>query len=261
MTQVVRAVARATEILELFLDGSQDLTAAEITRHLGLPRTTVHELVKTLVALEYLAATTEQPQRYRLGVRTLQLGSMYAQQLDLTREGQIVAQQVAGACDETVHLATLDGPDVTYVVKVDSTHSVRMVSAVGHRLPAHCTGVGKMLLSSLSDEALQARFSGQTTLPTMTPNSIATMSDLKDVLAQIRERGVATDEGESSPAVSCVAAPVYDRDDRMVAAMSISAPTFRWNPELQDRFTKLVTDGAEELSIQLGHVRQAHRKR
>src|SRR3954454_7175117 len=149
MGRAVPAVTRTLDILELFLD-RPSLSAPEITERLGLPRTTVHELLSTLTDRAYLIAMPGQPTRYRLGMRLFQLGSVFADQLDLSQEALQVAREVAAACDETVHVAVLDGTEVVYVAKVDSTHPVRMVSAVGRRLPAHCTGVGKMLLTGLT---------------------------------------------------------------------------------------------------------------
>ena len=151
MGRLVPAVTRALDILELFLDGDGTLSAPDIVRKLQLPRTTVHELVTTLAARSYSCRCPASPGRYRLGVRPYQLGSRYAEQLDLAAEGQQVARTVAETCDETVHVAILEGTDVIYIAKVDSTHAVRMVSAAGRRLPAHCTSVGKMLLASLPE--------------------------------------------------------------------------------------------------------------
>lgn len=153
MGRLVPAVTRALDVLELFLDGDGTLSAPEVTRRLQLPRTTVHELLTTLAARSYLVTAPDQPGRYRLGVRTYQLGSRYAEQLDLAAEGRQVAQQVAETCGETVHVAILEETDVIFIAKVDSTHAVRMVSAAGRRLPAHCTSVGKMLLAALPDRS------------------------------------------------------------------------------------------------------------
>ena len=91
----------------------------------------MHELVTTLVDRGYLEAVSGAPTRFRLGMRLFQLGSQFADRLDLVREAQEAAGGVAAACDETVHVAVLDGTTVVYVAKVDSTHPVRMVSAVG----------------------------------------------------------------------------------------------------------------------------------
>jgi DNA-binding IclR family transcriptional regulator len=259
MGRIVPAVARALDVLELFLDDQETLSAPEIVARLKLPRTTAHELVTTLVARSWLAPVPGAPGRFRLGVRSFQLGSAYAGRLDLAREGRVVAEEVAAACDETVHVAILDGTDVTYVAKVDSTHAVRMVSGVGRRLPAHCTAVGKMLLAGLSGEAFDARYRRDQPLPAMTPHSVTSVAGLKRVLAGIREDGIASEYCESNPDVACVAAGVFDHTGEMVAAMSISVPTSRWSAERKERWAALVAEGAAALSTQLGHGRRSTR--
>jgi IclR family transcriptional regulator, KDG regulon repressor len=252
MARAVPAVSRALDILELFLtDGT--LSAPEITARLGLPRTTVHELVNTLVERDFLVAEAGAPTRYRLGIRLFQLGGHFADRLDFTHEARDVAADVAAACDETVHVALLDGPDVVYVAKVDSTHPVRMVSAVGRRLPAHCTAVGKVLLSAVSMEAFEARYPRGHALPAMTPHSITSPARLRQALAEVREAGVAYDDCESNEAVRCVAAGVYDGAGNMVAGMSISVPTVRWDDQRRAEWTELVRHGAAALSRRLGH--------
>lgn len=252
MARAVPAVSRALDILELFLaDGT--LSAPEITARLGLPRTTVHELVNTLVERDYLTAVSGAPIRYRLGMRLFQLGGQFADRLDLTREAQEVAAGIAAACDETVHVAVLDRTDVVYVAKVDSTHPVRMVSAIGRRVPAHCTAVGKVLLSALSPEEFEARYPPGRELAAMTPHSITSPADLRAALDQVRRDGVAYDNCESNEAVGCVAAGVHDHSGQMVAAMSISVPTIRWTDQRRAEWTGLVRRGAAELSGRLGH--------
>ncbi|MFD9071660.1 MULTISPECIES: IclR family transcriptional regulator [Streptomyces] len=252
MGRLVPAVTRAFDILELFLEGDGTLSAPEVTRKLQLPRTTVHELLTTLTARSYLVSIPEQPGRYRLGVRTYQLGSRYAEQLDLAAEGQRVAREVTETCGETVHVAILEDADVIYIAKVDSTHAVRMVSAAGRRLPAHCTAVGKMLLASLPAAELDARIAGRE-LAAMTPNSLTDPAELRAALTAVRERGVASEHRESNPDVSCVAAPVRDSAGRVVAAISVSVPMIRWSEERETELSGLVVKGAGELSARLGH--------
>ncbi|MBW5252583.1 IclR family transcriptional regulator [Streptomyces sp. NBC_01220] len=255
MGRLVPAVTRALDVLELFLHGDGTLSAPEVTRKLQLPRTTVHELLTTLAARSYLVTIPDQPGRYRLGVRTYQLGSRYAEQLDLAAEGQQVARQVAETCGETVHVAILEGTDVIYIAKVDSTHAVRMVSAAGRKLPAHCTSVGKMLLAALPERELDARLEGLE-LTGMTPDSITDEAALREALASVRERGIAVEHRESNPDVSCVAAPVRDRSGRVVAALSVSVPMIRWTEEREAELAALAAEGAEALSGRLGHHRR-----
>lgn len=252
MGRAVPAVSRALDILELFLDRPA-LSAPQITEKLDLPRTTVHELVTTLVDRGYLEAVAGAPTRFRLGMRLFQLGSQFADRLDLVREAQEAAGKVAASCDETVHVAVLDGTNVVYIAKVDSTHPVRMVSAVGRRLPAHCTAVGKMLLSGLSEEALDARYPRSQNLAAMTPRSIVSPTRLRTQLGEIRQAGVSFDDCESNEAVRCVAAGVYDHTGRMVAAMSVSTPIMRWNDDNAAQWAELIAEGAQSLSQRLGY--------
>ncbi|MFD6415692.1 IclR family transcriptional regulator [Streptomyces sp. NPDC060194] len=252
MGRHVPAVTRALDILELCLDGDGVLTAPEVVRGLGLPRTTVHELLTTLVARSYLVTVPGRPGHYRLGVRAFQLGSRYAEQLDLAQEGQEVARRVAETCGETVHVAVLDGLDVIYVAKADSTHAVRMVSAAGRRLPAHCTAVGKALLASLAPAELDALLASAGPLPAMTAGSITDPAALRAALGEIAASGVASEERESNPDVGCLAAPVKDGRGRVVAALSISVPMIRLSDERRTELRALAVQGATDLSARLG---------
>jgi DNA-binding IclR family transcriptional regulator len=242
---------RTLDILELFLDGDSH-SAPEITQRLGLPRTTVHELVHTLAQRSYLVPQPERPGHYRLGVPCFQLGSVFAEHLDLAREGRLVSEQVAAACGETVHVAILEDTDVVYIAKVDSSHPVRLVSAVGRRLYAHCTAIGKMMLAMLPDGELDSRYPDEAELPSMTANSITSPARLREHLAEIRQRAVAFEFCESNEAAACVAAPVRDASGEVVSAMSISVPTARWDDHVAEKLAAQVCDGAAELSTRLG---------
>ncbi|TDD80794.1 IclR family transcriptional regulator [Saccharopolyspora karakumensis] len=252
MARAVPAVERAFDVLELFLE-TDELSAPEITAQLGLPRTTVHELVGTLNERGYLMPTGRATNKYRLGVRSFQLGSAYAERLDLAREGQLVAEEIAERCQETVHVGVREGADVLYVSKVDSSHPVRMVSAVGRRLPAHCTALGKTLLASLPRAEVDEIYSGHK-LDAMTEHSITNRKTLRKELDEIAEDGVAREYCESNDSVACVAAPVRDTSGEVVAAMSISVPILRWNDETEAALRDLVREGATALSERLGHT-------
>ena len=151
-------------------------------------------------------------------------------------------------------MAILEDTDVIYIAKVDSTHAVRMVSAAGRKLPAHCTSVGKLLLAALPEHELDARLEGRE-LTAMTDNSLTDPAELRAALAVVRKRGIAVEHRESNPDVSCVAAPVRDRSGRVVAALSISVPVIRWSDEREEELARLAADGADALSARLGHRR------
>ena len=243
---------RAFQILSLMRE-SGPMTIREVAAGLDLPRSSVHELMHTLATLGAISPADGGGGRFTLGLLLHELGSAYLSAVDLAREGQRAAERVAAACGETVHLASLDGIEVVYLAKVDSIHAVRMVSAVGRRLPAHCTGVGKALLAGLPDDDLARRFGGdEASLPAMTPNSIPTVGALRKALSETRRRGYATDDCESNRDVRCVAAPVYDHEGAVVGAMSISVPVSRTAPDWPGELAGLIREGAADLSRRLG---------
>lgn len=247
----VPAVGRALDVLGVFLDGKGPRTVAEITAELGIPRSTAYELVQTLAARQCLRLADEHTHRYDLGLHLFELGSAYADSVELSEQGRQVAQELVARSGETVHVATLDSIEVVYLVKADSPKAVRMVSAVGKRLPAHCTAVGKALLSGLDDGEVARRY-GDGEWVRMTPNSLASLDALLAELAQIRERGLALDNCESNADVRCVAAPVRDSSHHVVAGLSISVPAHRAD-RLSDELAGHVADSARALSARLGH--------
>lgn len=250
--QTSPALRRGLDILELFLEPNEGLKIPEITKRLNLPRASVHELVGTLVERGYLRPLGEPGTYFALGVKPFQLGGAYERELDLSELGRNVARSVAAECGETVQVVVRDGRYAVYVVRIDSTHSVRLVSQVGSRLPAHCTAGGKMLLASLGNEELSSLFPDDASLIRMTEHSIHTFGRLHDELALIRSRGWSEEHSESNDDVTCVAAPVRDAHGNCLAAMSISVPNIRWSEEGKSHYIELASAGARRLSSALG---------
>lgn len=245
------ALRRGLDILELFLDSQQPLRVPEMVETLGIPRASVHELVGALVDRGYLRTVGEPPYRYALGVQAFQLGAAYERDMDVARLGREGAARIAAQCGETVQVTLLDQAEVVYIAKIDSTHSIRLVSNLGARLPAHCTAGGKMLLAHLRDEQLDALYPHES-LPTMTTNSVSTRTQLTDELAVSKSRGWAEEYCESNEDAACVASSIYNRAGENIASLSISIPTIRWNPESRLRFARLAVEGAEWVSDRLG---------
>ena len=254
MAKVIPSVKRAFKILEQFRDKNLSLSVPEIALELGLPRTTAHDLVHTLLACGYLERVENGSHRFTLGLRVFELGSIYASQLDIHQEGMKIAKKISRGCDETVQMGIRDNTDVVFIVRVDSSQTLRLVSAVGSRLPAHCTAVGKMLLSALSNDELSNLFQGQKHLSAMTANSITSIDDLAKEMDVIRKRGYAYDDCESNEDARCVAAPVYDRNGSICAAMSITVPVTRMDSNRKKKLVPIVQQGAKELSLRLGYI-------
>jgi IclR family transcriptional regulator, KDG regulon repressor len=250
MGSMVPALSRGLDILELFLDTGRELGAPDVVARLGLPRTTAYELMQTLAARGYLEPVAGSRGTFRLGLRTFELGTAYGESIDLIREARKAVVQISEQTGETSHAAVLSGTDVFYIAKAESAHAVRTVSAVGRRLPAHATGVGKALLGTLAEDEVRARY-GDDPLPSLTKRTSTSLTALESELRRVRSSGLAWDFCESNEDACCVAVPVCDRDG-VAAAVSVSVPITRWTAETATRCARIVREQGDLLSARLG---------
>lgn len=251
-TEGVKSALRVLDIFELLAQYPDGISLSEISAKLAIPKSSAHGLLSTLMSRGYLREGRHD-RTYRLGARLFELGSSYMAGADLLTEGQEVVRETARACDETVHLAILDGNEVLYIAKEEGTNTIRMVSAVGRRFPAYGTGVGKMLLSALSPAELDRLYPTDKALAPITARTIVDPVAFREELAETRRRGYATDFEESTPGLSCIAAPVFDSDGAIAAAISVSVPNVRFTAERQASLRLLVQQGADRLSRILGY--------
>lgn len=248
----VKSALRVLDIFELLARYPDGISLSEISTKLNIPKSSAHGLIATLLNRGYLREGRHD-RTYRLGARLFELGSEYVAGTDLITDGQVIVSETARACDETVHLAILEGDEVLYVAKEESTNTIRMVSAVGKRFPAYGTGVGKMLLSALSPAALNQLYPPEESLEPITPRTITDPTAFRQELTETRQRGYATDFEESTPGLCCVAAPIYGGDGSIVAAISVSVPTVRFTAERQAELRMLIQRSANRLSRILGY--------
>jgi DNA-binding IclR family transcriptional regulator len=173
--------------------------------------------------------------------------------VDLDAEPRLGEQRrVRDALDETVQLSVLDGRFNVYMAKLDGQQMLVLASEVGRRLPAHATGVGKVLLAGLDHAALERLFSN-VKLERFTKNTLTDKAALYRRLKIIRDVGYGTDEEEYTIGVRCVAVPISDQRGQVIAAMSVSVPVIRFDDEISTRALTLLLSAASELSAALGY--------
>lgn len=252
----VPALARGLRILDLVASSSTPLKIAEISARLEIPRSATYELINTLRVHRAVEQTADGG--IMLGAKLFMLGSRFADNVDADRLTSDAAAALRDRVDETIQVAVLDGRNVLYTAKAESSRQLRLVSTVGRTLPAHVTGIGKAMLAALSAEKLDALYGGSP-LETFTPTSIGTLAALTRELRTTRERGYAIDNSESTPDVSCVAAAIRDSSGDVVAAMSISVPLSRMSDELRTEYAREVVAAAADLSDRLGYLPAAKR--
>ncbi|GAA4715535.1 IclR family transcriptional regulator [Phytohabitans rumicis] len=248
--ETVKSAQRVLAILELLTARAAQLTFTEIAGALGYPRSSLHSLLATLVQSGW-AELDPVTRRYALGIRAWQAGNAYLRAVELADRAQPYMEQVRDALDETVQLAVRDGRHNVYVAKADGSQLLVLASAVGRRLAAHATGVGKVLLADLPEAERRALLSAQP-LERYTGNTLTDLDRLEKELALIRQRGHSMDNEEYTLGVRCVAVPVRDHSGRVVAGLSVSVPTIRFDQARADQALALLTTASAGLSAALG---------
>jgi DNA-binding IclR family transcriptional regulator len=199
----------------------------EMTRLSGSPKPTVHRALASLCRFRFAA---NEGGRYVLGDEYLRLAFQHHEARPEHVRIAPALQELSARYGETAHYAVLDGDTVVYRSKADPpSGAVKLTSTVGGRNPAHCTSVGKLLLSyALTDDSAVHEWVAARTLERRTDHTITTAAALVAELATIRARGFAVDDEENEPGVVCVAVPVFlDSPSRPSGAASLSAPAYR----------------------------------
>lgn len=241
---MVRTLVRGLTIMKSLALSPTGLGLTALAESAGLDKATTSRLVSTLVGEGY-ARLDPTSRTYQLTSKVLGFAAGIPGHSDLVSAARPHLSNLRDATGESVHLGVLEDHSIVYVDKLDSQNSVRLVSAVGQRMPLHTTSLGKAILSRL-DEGEQRRLIGPGPLEARTPNSITSVDHLLAVLEESADRGYAFDEEENEENVVCVAAPVVVRDHGVIGAISVSGPAFRIRERL-DEFAVLCRSAAESV--------------
>jgi DNA-binding IclR family transcriptional regulator len=235
----------ASGLLLLSAFGATDveLTLAQLSARTGLPKPTAHRLVAQLVAWGGLERTEH---GYRLGMKLFVLGQRVPRQRSLREAALPYLEDLYEATHENIHLTVFDSTDTLFLEKVTGRRSMPIVSRVGGRLPAHCTASGKVFLALGPPTYLRQVI--DTGLPRLTPRTIILPGLLRQDLDRTVERGYGINREESETGVVAVAAPVHDRNRRVIAAVSIAGSAHRLDLE---RLAPAVRTAALALSREL----------
>ncbi len=243
----VRSIRRAVHILET-LGREPSQTVAQISRPLGVPKSSTYEILSTLAA-EGLVEKNEG--RYRLGPRLAELARAVGPDRELRRAARPVIEQLRAELDETVQLTVLEGEQVLYVEGSESSRQLRTFFEPGDRAPLYCTALGKAILA-FRPLAERERVLGRGTLRAFTDRTVTSPAAVARELARTAARGYSIDDGEHEEGVRCVGAPIRDRDGQVFASISVSGPAHRVSPGREREIARLVVAAAEEISRRLG---------
>lgn len=243
------SVVRAFGLLDLVAAAEpRGITLAELAGQVAMAKSSVLRYLATLEEVD--AVRRDGGGRFRLGLKMVELAGGLLENDDLRSVAEPLLHELAEVSGETVHLGVASGSEIVYIGKVESRHSVRLVSRIGARTPIHCSAMGKAYLAALDEPA---REDLTRSLPARTPHTITSREALEDELERIRVTGYSIDDEENELGVRCVGAAVVSASGAPLGAVSISGPAARVDRDRAADLGPAVIDTAERIARQLGH--------
>lgn len=246
----VQSVDRALEILNLLQYEIQGMGTTRLSERLGVSKSTAHRLLSSLLNKGFVKQSPDN-QRYYLGLQLIGLGEAVIDQLDIREIAAPYMEHLVNKIGETVHLVIREGSEIVYIDKKESTETIRMYSNIGKRAPMHCTGVGKAILAYLPLEEIR-EIVKRKGLTKYTKNTITNYDDLLDHLSGIRSKGVSIDDEEHEKEIKCVASPILNYKNEVIAGISVSGPLMRMDDRNIELITEEVVQVSKEISKALG---------
>jgi DNA-binding IclR family transcriptional regulator len=246
----VPAVWRALDILE-FLGNNGETSFKDICPHLNIPKSSVYQILETLQSRGYVRKVGDS-QKLFLGFKLVGLGTQTVSKLDIRAEAMPFLNELNAKTKMTCHLSILDGTEGVYLIKVESSHLIRMNSYEGKRLPLHSTATGKALLAWL-DEKRMDEIVKKLKLIRLTGRTITKVADLKRNLEAVRKRGWAFDDRENEAHIRGIAAPILNIRGEVIAAISLAGLVTQMNSDKLIGLSELVKTTAQKISGQLGN--------
>ncbi len=240
---------RAFAVLELIATSGESLTLEELTRISALPKPTVHRILRLLMR-GGLVERQALDKRYVVGPRVSALALAVQMRSPQRRERRAILARLVEAIGETCNFTMLDGSEVVYLDRVETTAGVRLHMDAGSRVPLHCTASGKLLLSALPAAQVR-RLLGSGPLARYTDRTNTDIAALERELAKIRVSGVGTDVGEYLVGSVCMAVPVCDPQGRMYAAIAVHGPAPRMTLKKGHAFLPAMRSAAAEIAATL----------
>ncbi|MFI8688026.1 IclR family transcriptional regulator [Rossellomorea sp. NPDC077527] len=245
----VRAVERALEIIETFTMREREHTLVDLSKKTGLPLTTVHRNVQTLLQKGYLEQD-ETTGKLRLGMQFVRIGGIIIQGIDLVQKATPHLQRLSKTTEMNVNLSVYDNEQALCLVNIESFHNFGHEIKVGQKIPIYAGALSKVILAYLPEEEFNSL---SDTFKTFTPITISQRKELKNDLESIRDHGYAKSEGELQLGAVAYAAPIFNYEGKLVAGIAITGPEHFYKDESRPFYVKTLLQTAEEISKDMGY--------
>lgn len=223
----VQSVERATSILRAFSVEEPVLGVTELSKRVGLDKSTVHRLLASLVRGGLVMRDTGS-RKYRLGTRLLELGHTFLHSQPPLEIIHPYLHYLAQALGEAAFVSAREGDEVVNLLQVRSPELGESVPWVG-RAPLPCTSTGKIFLAHMSEAELKPFL--EKDLPSCTAKTITDPADLRQELQRVREQGFATALEEHQEGINAIAVPMKKPDNGVIAALGVAGPSYRFTGE------------------------------
>jgi IclR family KDG regulon transcriptional repressor len=247
----VQSLARAFSILEEVARSRDGINLADLSRKVGLHNSTTFHLVRTMVSLGYIRQIKDD-KRYRIGRPLFALAANALDEIEMVSLATPVLEDLSRETGESGHFAVPMGDSVVVIARTAGSGAFQLTERVGVVRPAHCTALGKVILAALKPDQLDGFLKRAELIP-VTPGSITDAAALRKNLEEVRQSGIAYDDGEFNSEVRCIAVPVRDFTGQIVGAVGISGPIWRLNIQALQSRALAVQAAARRLSAELGH--------
>lgn len=244
----IQVIGRMTLLIDILAKSTGPMSLKELADKSQLHLSTTHRILNDMV----ISKLIDRPQTgmYQLGIRLLELGNIVKNRMNVHEAAIDFMRKLHQKTHQTVNLSVRKDDEIVYIDRAFSERSgMQVVRAIGGRAPLHLTSTGKLFLAADTSEAVRA-YATRTGLPSHNKNSITDLIKLEEELACIRKQGFARDNEELELGVRCIAAGIYDDSKKLIAGLSISAPTNLLSDDWLAELRKI----AEKISIVLGYA-------
>ena len=244
----IQVIERMMSLLDVLASTNDAATLKMLSQATGLHPSTAHRILAVMSNARLVER--HENSTYALGIRLLELGNIVKSRISIGAVARPFMQDLHNRIGEAINLGIRDQDEIVYVERTSSGRSlVRVVYLVGGRAPLHLTSLGKLFLATDGPQKVR-EYAKRTGLPGKTPRSLTTLATLEKELDKVRRHGIAYDDEEAELGLKCVAAPIHDDEGNIVAALSVSAPADRHDPD----WALQVRNTADAVSHALGYT-------
>lgn len=246
----LQTVDRALQLLEILAEHPSGMQPKEIEEILELNKVTVHRLLATL---ENRGFIERMGNAYVIGLKLVELSSMKLSNVELKIEASPYLRELVTRLGLPVQMAILEGTEAIFIDKIESRNSFRMYSQIGKRIPLYASGVGKVLLLQASDEEIRQKLE-TVEFTAFTPKTLTNVEAVIEAVKVARKKGYAIDDEEHEEGIFCVAAPIYDYRDKIIAAISVGDINKQFVKGTNAKQIELIKETAKKISKRLGYL-------